>query len=823
MPDAHLQQMTAWCDQLAFVQLTSPAWLGWGVLALLPPVAALLRRRQGRAIPLCSVVAQSAGLLMLAVATAGPTAKLGAEAQKPWLLLRDVSESLRGQDAQPVEPEGTGTLSRDFGPSRAAPPHTRLAGALRLAAARADELAGVVITTDGRFHDDWRPAADALGRCKLPVLIDPLDSPPADARVAHFYAGRRDGEVALRVTAIANAAMQRELTIVRTAPDEQVLLRRRLRLRANEPATIWLSDDVSAETAARYRAELSPADRFQENDSTVAGVLPIRGRVALLDARGTVDVEHLQAHTARTIDVLPPDAAPESPAGWAHSDAVVLVDPENSLPASAARSALADAVRSGTGLVLVGAVAEQTAPDRADPLNGVAPLTPNYRERKPLKVAVALDSSGSMAAPADTGGRTILDRAVEAVLTLRPQLTERDSLAVLTFAGEVSVAYDSGSEAADFGELRDALEPLTPAGPTRVLPALERAVEVLASAPAGKDRLFIVVSDLRTEQFDAAAVADLLDQQSISPAIVVTTAGERAPSDPPLEKLADITEAPLVTAERLDGLSEIFRRFLRRTRGGAVRRGEFSLTPAEGALGLSPFPLRRLRAYWLCAARPRADVLARVENDPVLAYSRSGLGRCVQLAIPTETDHQSPDVQGLSQLLRAGVERTARPEGDARFTGRLRHRNGQLEVRLEARDTHGPMNDLSLHLRAPGEEDAETTRMRQTAPGVYHAEIDISPGVSALEVTDEAGTVAWREAVAETIPREFAAIGADWSALRDLAERTDGKLVIAGGVERHMSEATERARTELWPVLLAASVAVMLIEWGARTLVSRRG
>lgn len=816
--------MTICCDQLAFLQLARPAWLLWAFLAAGPPVVAVLRRRRERAVSPWSVAAQSLALLMLAVATAGPTARLGAEAQKPWLVLRDVSLSLRGQDAPAIEPDGIPTILREFGPSQTGPPRTQAAPALRLAAARADELAGVVIRTDGRFHDDWQSAADALGRTKLPVFIDPLQSPPRDARLAEFAADRRGRDVSLRLTVIANANVHRDLTVTRTGGDERVLLNRSLRLRAGEPASVRLTDDAPAGTFARYQAKLTPPDPFPENDSAVAAVLPVRGRVVVLGAADAVDMEYLRANSDRTVDVPASGEAPSSPDGWASTDTVVLMDPDTALPTTAARAALAEAVLAGTGLVVVGTVSDEGAPLAGDPLADVTPLTPDWRRRNPLKVAVALDASGSMSAPAGSGGLSMFDRAVEAVLTLRPQLTDSDSLAVLTFADEPSVAYDSGEGPADFAALRDALEPVTPGGPTHVLPVLERAVSVLASADDGRDRLLIVVSDLRTEQFEPAAVARMLDEQSVSPAIVLTAAGEQAQTEPtPLEQLADLTDAPLVTANRLEGLAEIFRRFLRDARGPGVRRGDFAVEPVGSPLGLSPFPLERLTAYVPCEARPRADVLARAEGDPVLAYLRAGLGRCVQLAVPPADVANS---RRLSVLLSAALERTARPAADARFSGSVRHHDGRLHVRLQAHDADGPINNLSLHIRRANfdssQERAFTAAMRQTGPGLYEADLHGGSQTVAVEVADENGAVLWREVTAESAPPEFSSLGTDWRAMRELAGRTRGNLVLAGGAERHMREATRRARTELWPVLVAASVALMLSEWVAHTLRSRK-
>lgn len=818
--------------QLAFVRFDQPVWLLFAAAAIVPVAIALLRSRRGGRISGPRTAVQCVAVVLVAIALSRPTAPLGGRAQKPWLILQDVSPSVTGQDEPPPWPDDIRSQTRTFGPASAGPPRTEAAPALRLAVARAEELAGVVIRTDGQFHDDWSRAANALGGTGLGVLIDPLDSPPADARVAELSARRDNGKVALRANVVANAPMRRELTVTRTAPDEETLLSRSLQLRPGEPATIRLSDDPPAESVARYKAELTPAGAFAENDSATASVLGISGTVTVISGEDAADPAELADRLNRTVEVLDPTDAPDTLDGWMNSDAVVLIDPTGTLLSRPQRAALAEAVRSGTGLVLIGAPPHRRAEDRNDPLSRVAALQPDPWQRNPLKVAVTLDISGSMGKPAGQTRRSMFDFAVEAMLGLRRHLTEHDALAVLTFADEPEVVYDSGDEPPDFAELRQAIAPIRPVGPTYVLPALERSREVLADpadAPARDDldRLLIVVSDLWTEEFDTAEMARSLRDADISLAVVFVAPGDLAgPTAAPLELLAEDMDAPLVESEQLRDLAEIFERFIRDSRGPTVRRGDFTLSVAEGALAAPEFPVERLTAYLLCAEHPRADVLAAVGPDPVLARRRAGLGRSIGFAVPLEGEDNAhlADTEELTRLLAAAVEQAARPAGDPRFGGDVRWTDGRLRIRIEARDADGPVNnlDLSLQTAAPDETEPLSTPMRQTGPGVYEGEIDAPARTPAVHAVAGDGRVVWRRAIDEPTPPEFTAIGANWQNLRELAERTGGGLVMDGRVDRHVREATQRARTHLWPFLLAAALALMLGEWTAGRLAARR-
>ncbi len=802
----------------------------WALAAIaavaVPIVVATWARRRGRHVSAGCVALQCVAVFLAAAALARPTAQLGADALKPYLVLQDVSGSVRDQPPLPDWPDeiprdafvfatNVAAAGQDAGPAR-----TRAAVALRLATARADALAGVVIRTDGRFQDAWPDAADALGRAGIDVLVVPMRSPPADARVGELSGRRRpDGQVHLRVTVASNARQRRTLTVRRRRPAPRILLERELSMTAGDSATIRLTDSPPPDSGAVYRASLSEADPFPENDAAETLVLPRQRRVAVVTPGGIALPSGRVASTA-----VAPGDAPTDAAGWVDYATVILADSTGTLLNRPQRQALAAFVRGGGGLVLIGAAPHATPDDRDDPLSRVAALLANPYQRKPMKIVVVLDASGSMAEPADgPGGRKGIkfDQAAQAVLSLRRHLTSADAVSVVTFSDSPRRIYDSAAAPIDYAALRDAMRGVRPGGPTRVGGALELAAADDVTPP--RTGLVLLVTDMLTERFDPAAVAQRFRDKGLSLAVVVTqSAADPSTASAPLQRLADLLGAPLVRRDGLRGLADVFAGFLRSARGDATRRGSFRVTAGEGPPPAADAP--PLDAYLLAAPADGARVSLRVEADPLLAWRQVALGRSVTLSLPIDAGLNAAWRQSayLRQLLDAAVQWALPPGDDPRLAGEVLDTGDGARLTIEAVDNSAPMNALALtaDVMTPEGRSASVSVL-QVAPGRYEADLPVGR-TAAIRVHDGTGRVVWRGAVPETARREFHALGADHAALRSLAERAGGRIVHDSAVGAYLRRATSAQNTPLWYWLLAAAAAAMLAEW-AVSRIWRRG
>lgn len=822
------------CQSGALCQVVfdRPYLLAAVVLAAAPIVLAALARRRGRIQGWLGVAAQSLAMALLAAALAGPSVPLGRQSKLPYAVFRDVSGSVRTQSDCPLKLPPT-LPRRDYlfaagvvAATDQCPDATRthLAAVLQLTSAEAASLAGAVLVTDGQWQDDWAPAAAALSQRSLPLLILPLDSPPPNARIARLQARRLpDGQAEIKLAVDANAPMQRKLVVQRVAPPE-VLLSRDLTLLPNSPVSFTLTD--APKGLATYRASLTPADAFPENDQAVAILPPQSRQVLLLSANP--DAMAGKVGAPFQVTTTQPSRAPTSAEDYLANSAVVLVDPRGDQLGPAARQAIAQYVRNGGGLVLLGAGPYADPSDRDDPLNQVAALTANPYQRRPLHVVAVLDSSGSMAAQSSPG-QTKFQLACQAVLSLARHMTSGDSLAVVSYSNSARVVYDSRGAAPDFRALDDALRAVAPEGPTKALPAIELAALLRPS----KDRqgLILLVSDLLTEPFDTADTAIVKQVQAVEQALKdgkwkLSIVAAKAPQDTPevhtaLSELARLAGAQVVRKEGLAGLADVFRQFLQQARGDAIVKGKFDVTFAPDVLGLARPALGPIDQYLMCAAQESAAVLATVGSDPVLAIRQVGLGRSAGLAIPLEGAANSPAVASpqFQDLLRAMLAWSARPADDPRFDLQTRVQADRILVRVEADDAGTPINNLELRarLRQGDSPQVQQATLVQTGPGVYEASLP-APTLAGWLAVDRQQQVVCQQAV-EAGTQEFAAIGANWDNLRKLAQITGGKIVRASELEDLTAGLHKDSLTPVWPILLGLALLLMLADWcGARVL-----
>jgi len=760
---------------------------------------------------------------------------------------------------------------------------TFVAAALRLAGG--GRFGGVVIHTDGQFQDDGadlETAARALGEAGLPVLIVPADAPPADARIQNLTARQRPdgGRNELTVTVAANARQTRRLRVVRedlrgegvsparaegvsparlagilpasgedglTSSNDQahgahnagetpathgaaspvVLLDRPLNLMPDDAQTIRVIDDSPPGGVAVVRAELSPADAFPENDTAQIVLPPVRRRVAVLaDAAAPVPALRFPA-----VDFFTPDASPPAD-GWLAYDAVLAFDPTGRALRDVG-AALERYVQAGGGLVLVGSGPFGSPADTDAPLNRTLPLLTNPFERKPMKLFVVLDASGSMAEsvvpPGQQREQVKFHLATEAVLSLQPHLTPADRMVVVTFANQPRRVYDSGDGPADFAALKRALDAVVPTGGTAVVPALSTVAE--SPNLAGRQGLILLLSDLRTEPFDVPALAAKLRRAelAISVAAVTSPHDDATPDDDaphtqatPLHALADELHGPFASLSTLDGLARVFAEFLRQGRGDGLHRdGPFDVRTAAGPFG-GPFDPPPADAYFLTTPRDGALVLAQVGDDPVLATRTVGLGRTVSLALPISAEQNAdwPRWPGWGPFLDRALAWAARPAASGDFSAALERRGEAWRIELVGQSATGPVNleAVTATVLSPAQpgQPADTRRvpMTQIAPGRYELTLHADDGVAAaLAVAGPDGQPLWRGLLPQLPPDEFQHLGANGPMLRRLAERTGGQIVSVDELPAHLRERHVRELTPIGWWFAVAGVVLMLTEW----------
>ena len=811
--------LAAITDAVAFQR---PALLAGLLLAAVPLLLAW--RGRGRWL---SAGARAGCLAMLALAAAGPGVRVGAWQPAPWLWAEDRSASMAAAAAAPLPPAGVVPLHRvafaaELATDAAPPPSaSRVSPVLHLAAARAGELAGVVLHTDGQFTDaDWPAAARALGRTALPVWIVPAEPGPADARLDALHARRTaTGAVTVAVSLAASSPTRRTVTVTRQGAAAP-LIQRTVDLPAGEPMTLLASDNPPPGEPATYRAALSPGDALAGNDTLAFALPPARGQLAVLAPPAVAAaIKAAAGDTGPTAtQTLAAEEAPRTPAGWARYAAVVLAGGRGRGLTARARAALAEYVRDGGGLVMLGAGPYGSAADRDDPLNRVLPLRVAPARRQPMKVLVALDASGSMARPAGgtDGARSRFDLAAAAAGSLRRHLTDRDRLAVIAFSEAARLVYDSGDGPADFAAVADALAEVRPSGPTDAAPALKLALD----QPVGGDRrgLLIVLSDLQTQPLDVAALAGTIARSPWSLAVAETPpTAEEARTTSDLARLAAAVGADHITTASLNDLAAVFERFLRRSRGPAQLAGPARLGPARAAFGVSLQALPPLGSYYQAAGDPNAELLAAADGQAALARMPVALGRSAMLAAELDDPANGAWLASpAARRLLAAMLRWVRPAGGvAGLSGSLdaTARPGWRRLRIDAWRQGRPRNGLKLTalLRRPGQPVGRYP-LEPVAPGRYAADLPAGPA-AAVQVQNAAGEVVWTARQPAQPPAEFRRTGTDRESLARLAELTGGRRVSRADLPAELASRRSAGRLELaWAAALLA-VALMLADW----------
>jgi hypothetical protein len=781
------------------------------------------RRSVGlRAIAIIAVVFALAGMQMV-----GPGGSNG-----PWLVMTDISGSTRTQHDTPVTFDDTRAVNRVYFAASPTVPgqpvddsRTDIASALDVAVREvADGTSGVVIVTDGRFNGSpWYEQAEALRATGVPVRIVPMDAPPADARILSF-SGHRDGDqVRLRARFHTTDDMDILGRAFRIRPNLEMLGAKIFTLPAQQVTHTGLKEDLSPDRAGIYEFALDGSDDFPENNSATVLLPPANPRILILaqdPAPWASAVEEITGIDTeeRTFQGCPPNADLLT-----DFSAIVLVDSTGHGLASLQRSAIAQFVHTGGGLVLIGAGPYTSPADLDDPLNEVSALLADPSRRRPLDLVVLLDRSGSMGEVLPDG-TSPFDKARQATESLQEQLTDGDALRIIAFADTARTVFDSGTDPIDWTAVHETLVDVEPAGGTNAGTALQAG----ASLPSheGKHRMLLLVSDLDTEPFDANSLAAEIAQTDTSLAIIKVYASEvlTGPYGTPagmaaLHALAEQLRAPSITLQAdftVKSLSAFFGTFIMQSRGEPVRRGEF----ADIALTLPHISrsamMPPLTSHMI--ATPTGDdvvVLSSSGSDPLLAARSVGLGRSITLAIPMETGQNNAWMRDrdFKSFVGAMVE-WARNQRQATILAggveTLPTGERMLFVATDPSKTLELPNDMKLVLHPPMD-DQPTITLTPEGRGAFTAPLPAGWEGQFLEVRDAQGTLLFGQSMRSAGNVEFQRIGPDWKMLQELATRTGGELLDNRTVLTRQE--APRKVISCWPGLMVLGVVAMLIDW----------
>ncbi len=819
-------------------------WAAWGLLGLIALIFIHeYRRSRGRRVTRVSLSLQMAAWLLLVAALMGPSITVH-NGGKVLLIIDDVSGSTRGQSGQPLDlpveidvdrwyfAETVAIDAFDAGINQ-----SRIAMPLQMAldATTRDELAGIVIRTDGQFaHGGWQAHARALGQAGVPVTILPYDTPPEDVQIARADI-QRDGEQAIVTMTLHGRPGMRAVPSCRFDSTGEWLALDPVRFAEGmTDVTVFAHGPVAdrGPTVCRLRVDTYTAegvsDRFPENDSTVVTLPSIKDRMLILADEYGRWGDSLITVDGMEVESRPLMASPLSQEDLSEFACVLLVGPTFHIPARQPREALAGYVRNGGGLIIVGLGPHGDVTDIDDPLNQVAPLVADTSERPALDVTLVLDVSASMGETSDSGA-SLYELATQAAVDIQRFLTDNDRLAAVTFNNDAALVYESGDAAPDFSALGRALRAIQPAETTHADTGLEWALA--RPAEGDRRRMIILLTDSRTEPFDEAPLAEALRNEGAQLGVIklVPGWGEDVETVSSVDNLIVATEGRmyalvgrdlLISGDRKH-LAELFEDMVRWGKGDITQRGSFEATTPSPCPPMPPLT-QYLRAI---PNGPDPTVLAWVGDHPILATRRAGLGQCAVLAVPMLTGQNVAwyNSERTGEIMNWLVAVTRRPSRDDRFRGQVvRADGGKMELRVQAMTERTPSEGLVLTAWQMDTDGRETPlgTLSPRGAGLYAVAVDMSEQETLLEVR-QGDSAVLQLTSRDPIKAEFSSLGANWPVINHLAELTGGSVATDLSGENVAMDLTGRRTHPIGAIVLTAALVTMLLEW-ALTAFRRR-
>ena len=601
------------------------------------------------------------------------------------------------------------------------------------------DAGAAVLFTDGAADVD-NPAAVPLW-----VALDPALDRPADAATTRL---ELDGDDVIAVA--RNTAGRPEMLTVRGETAE---------IAANDSMSLAVAADADMATVATFAA----GDLWPENDALrLPPATPATGR-RLWFGPGPAPAEYEVA------DALPRDAAALAGAG------VVVIDGVR--PDAAQERALAAYVEDLGGAVLL-------LPDLSDePAGDLAGLSPlSFAPPEPrADVVLLIDSSGSMARPADGGpaGRRF-DLAAAAMAALPPTLPPAARVSVGAFADDVTW-WLRDMRAAD---VPSTLVPssVTPGGGTRLDLALRAAA---SRAAPGRATVVIALTDAEAALADADSLGRLLRDVDVQLHIISAAAGDAGEE---VRRLALATGGSFASEPDPRRWADAARRAAGAAVAEPVVRRAARVTFAGDWADLPGMTVAAFRPSWIKSDATPLTSNAAEATEPRAAAWRIGLGRVAVVSFPVPADLAGAMADRLAlHVAQAGAAVEWDDGADLAVTVTLPRIAGEVSL----------------------VRDGATIRAERVGPATWRARVTGArrPAVAAVVVD---GRVIERRATAGRYAADFEDLGNDRAAAAALARRYGGEVVDAARVGAWPMP-TMRPRLALTAPAALASAAALLM------------
>ena len=704
------------------------------------------------------------------------------------------------------------------------------AAALRLALAAlpSDYVPQVVLLTDG--NETQGQLARVASGAGVPIWVKSLPSFPQPAAcVAEVRAptqARPSGEVPIEVLVTANyeGPAKLELTGGATRPEPQAV-----QLVAGENRFHWIGH-LGDQPSAVFEVRLSGTQAATAAGGTQPGLDQHQRRVMvfapprlrlLLVARAAQQAEPFQQLLRAQgfeVSLQTPDRLPDTAAGLATYDVLILSDVPSKQFATKQLLAVRDFVRDRRGGLIVlggedtfGQAAYQDTPlERMLPVKAAEAV--EAQKKSVMAMVLVIDHSGSMLE------QDRMKLAKEAAKTSVQMLDPQDKIGVMAFSDYANwvapISLGSNKE-----ELLSQIDKLEAVGQTQMYEAVERAFLALEQTDADRRHMVLLTDGIPTPG-DFSRLA----QQMAKAGITVSTVTIGKDADPDILKdMARIARGRYHACENPADIRKILVQETR-TAAGEVKSQEFVPFAFRALPGLDVSSAPPLQGYAATNPKPNSELLLLAAGgDPLLSWWRYGGG--ISLAFTADMQgkwaKKWASWSGLGPFWKRLVRHAAPAALPDRAVLSLRRVEREALATLDLRDEAGEyLNGAKIALTVTKSDNSqETLNAAQIAPGRYQARFAASQCVVQATVpglTDAGSQV--QQALFLDYPDELQIRPTNEALLRSVA-------AVSGGVYEPEPAAVfapdgrtiERVRP-LWSPLVLFALLLFVVDVALRRL-----
>ncbi len=603
-------------------------------------------------------------------------------------------------------------------------------------------------------------------------------------------------------------------------------------LSVTSPRKVTAQVDITAEgkTLGASRVELEPGENhFRVHAKlAVSGAIDVAGRLTapeLGEARFehalslrrpkavliSQDPQSADAHLLRLMEANQFEAERSStlPARWDDYQLVVFNNWDaESIPASR-KSELENYVRTGGGLLWIAGernvYVEKKGPE--DPLARTLPakLAPP-RTPEGTCVILIVDKSSSM-----EGKKMDLARlaAIGVIENLRPI----DLIGILIFDNSFQWAVPV-RKAEDRNLIKRLVAGIMADGGTQIAPALTEAYKRILPVNAVHKHI-VLLTDGISEEGDSLAVS----REAANNRVTISTVGlGQDVNRAYLEKVALLAKGKSYFLSDPSGLEQILLKDVQEHTGTTavekpVRVEVIKQADILEGVGMEAAP--SLRGYIRYLSKPTADTILRVDQrDPLLVRWQYELGRVAVFTSDAKSRWSSPWMSwsGFDKFW-ANVLHDLLPHAQAsEATASYDSANDELVVDYRlGRHVDDPLVPPNLYLFGPGgfQIPAKVTKM---AAGNYRLRAPIGRRQGLFRVRPFQESKAFPEVGFYRAEDELSDYGSNEFVMKEIAQATGGRF---NPKPREVFDSGQRSipsTMELWPILLAAAIALNLAE-----------